>query len=426
MGYSPGFLVPALSEHHKALLDRLELLDQLELRESEVASAMRRVVLAEVPDYPASGDPDLLVEVQRHALEHVRAFVASARRGRPPQDAELDFVRERAVQREQGGIPLAALLHAYRLGLREVWGALAELAAQENAPPQTLMEFTAVAMAYTDAISLAVTDAYSRAAQRRRGDIERERRDLLEDLLAGRDADARAEDLGIDLRLPLAIVVAGPPPTSAPRSGAAVPGPPGALLEDAVEPEALRRAARAIERQAANAPRSAFVVLHHGRVVAVAPIGRGGITDLRNRVARALSALARAGHDGFAAGISLPITTLAGAGKGHAEAASALSHAPVGTVVALADVRLLDYLIENAGATARRIVPEWASALPQDLIATLRTFAAMDLNAARTAPALNVHPNTVRYRLDRIQALTGRDPRHFLDLVDLLAAIALS
>jgi sugar diacid utilization regulator len=32
----------------------------------------------------------------------------------------------------------------------------------------------------------------------------------------------------------------------------------------------------------------------------------------------------------------------------------------------------------------------------------------------------------VRYRLDRVLALTGRDPRRFLDLVDLLAAVALS
>jgi hypothetical protein len=420
MAYSPRFSVPALSEPHKILLD------QLEQRQSEVATAMRRAVLTVVPDYAASGEPDLLGEVQGHALEHVRTFISSARAGRPPEDAELEFVRERALQRERGGMPLAALLHAYRLGMREVWGVLAELAARENAPAQTLMEITAVAMAYTDAISLAVTDAYSRTAARRRGDLERERRDLLEDLLAGHDVGARADELGIDRRLPLAVVVAGSPPTSVPRSGAAVPGPSGSRREDTLEHETLRRAARAIERQAASAPRSAFVVLHHGRVVAVAPIGRGGIADLRNRVARALGALARAGHDGLAAGISLPVTTLAGAGQGYAEAGSALRHAPAGTVVALGDVRLLDYLLENAGPTARRIVPDWVPSLDPDLVATLRTFAAMDLNATRTAPALNLHPNTVRYRLDRVRELTNRDPRRFLDLVDLLSAVALA
>jgi sugar diacid utilization regulator len=167
-------------------------------------------------------------------------------------------------------------------------------------------------------------------------------------------------------------------------------------------------------------------VLYHGHVVAIAPIGRGAIADLRNRVARALSALARAGHDRLAAGISLALTTLADAAHAHVEATRALRHAPAGTVVALSDVRLFDYLIEHAGATALRIVPEWASTLSPELVATLRTFAAHDLNAAQTAPALNVHANTVRYRLDRVQALTARDPRRFVDLVDLLAAVALS
>jgi sugar diacid utilization regulator len=402
------------------------LLDTFERHESEVAVAMRRAVLAEVADYPASGEPGLLAEVQQHSLEHVRAFIRSARRGCPPEGSELDFARARAVDRERGGMPLAALLHAYRLGLREVWRALAQLAEEDGAPQQTVLDLTAFAMAYTDAISLAVTDAYTHSAQRRRADVERERRDLLDDLLAGRELDGRAEGLGVDLRVPLAVVVAAAPFTSSPRSGAAVPGRAGASEEQNTEHETLRRAAQAIERQAGSTPRSAFVVLHHGRVVALAPLGRGGIADLRNRVGRALSALARAGHDGLAAGISLPLPSLADVGSGHIEATRALRHAPAGTVVALSDVRLLDYLIEHADPSARRIVPDWAPVLDAELVATLRTFAANDLNVARTAPALNVHPNTVRYRLERIRALTGRDPRRFLDLVDLLVAIALS
>ena len=420
MVHSPAFGVASLSTSHKTLLDALEL------RESDVAAAMRRAVLAEVADYPSSGDPSLLAEVQQHSLAHVRAFVASARLGRLSRDAELDFVRDRAVRRERAGMPLAAVLHAYRLGLREIWRALLEFAAEEGASQEAVLAVTARAMAYTDAISLAVTDAYTRAAQRRRADVERERRDLLDDLLAGREVDGCAEELGVDLRLPLAVVVAGPPSTSSPRSGAAVPGRGGTAREEAVDHETLRRTAQAFERQAASAPRSAFVVLHHGRVVTLAPIGRGGIADLRNRVGRALSALARAGHDRLAAGISLPLATLADVAHGHTEARRAMRHAPPGTAVALSDVRLLDYLIEHAGATARRIVPDWASALSPDLVKTLRAFAANDLNAARTAPALNLHPNTVRYRLDRVHSLTGRDPRRFLDLVDLLAAVALS
>jgi len=410
---------PLLASHN-------ELLEQFERREGTAATAMRRAVLAEVPSYPESGEPGYPGEVQQHALEHVRAFIACARRGSPPADSELEFVRERAVQREREGVELADLLHAYRVGLREVWRALVQLAGGEEAPADTVLAVTAFALAYTDAISIAAADAYARTAQRRRADVERERRDLLEDLLAGRDVDGRAEELGFDLRPPFAVVVAGPPATDTPRSGAAVPGPAGSPLDEPASPETLRRAARALERQAGSAPRSAFVVLHHGQVVTLAPIGRGGIADLRSRIARALSTLARAGEDALAAGISLPVSALAGAAHGHIEATQAQRHAASGTVVALGDVRLLDYLIEHAGETAHRIVPAWAAELTPELVATLRTFAANDLNVARTAPALNVHANTVRYRLDRIADMTGRNPRRFLDLVDLLAAIALS
>ena len=56
-------------------------------------------------------------------------------------------------------------------------------------------------------------------------------------------------------------------------------------------------------------------------------------------------------------------------------------------------------------------------------IDTIRAFAAADLNVARAATTLHVHQNTVRHRLDRINATTGHDPRTFRGLVDLLCAV---
>jgi len=59
------------------------------------------------------------------------------------------------------------------------------------------------------------------------------------------------------------------------------------------------------------------------------------------------------------------------------------------------------------------------------LTATLRAYADCDMNVARTAERLVVHPNTVHYRLRRIAEATGRDPRRFGDLLDLLLATRL-
>jgi DNA-binding PucR family transcriptional regulator len=101
-------------------------------------------------------------------------------------------------------------------------------------------------------------------------------------------------------------------------------------------------------------------------------------------------------------------------------------------VVALQDIALLDYLATGADDTAERLVPQGARRLLEadggnagPLTATLRAYAACDLNVARTAESLTVHPNTVHYRLSRIATATGRDPRRFDDLAELLTALRL-
>jgi sugar diacid utilization regulator len=55
--------------------------------------------------------------------------------------------------------------------------------------------------------------------------------------------------------------------------------------------------------------------------------------------------------------------------------------------------------------------------------ATVRAFAASDLNVNRAAMALFVHANTVRYRLGRITETTGYDPRTFAGLLELVCVI---
>jgi hypothetical protein len=45
-----------------------------------------------------------------------------------------------------------------------------------------------------------------------------------------------------------------------------------------------------------------------------------------------------------------------------------------------------------------------------------------DLNVAATAKALCMYPNSVRYRLRRIAQLTGHNPHHLTDLLELHSA----
>ena len=56
---------------------------------------------------------------------------------------------------------------------------------------------------------------------------------------------------------------------------------------------------------------------------------------------------------------------------------------------------------------------------------TIRVLAETDLKLGVAAARLQVHPNTLQYRVRRIQERTGRNPRRVADLLELLTAIAL-
>ncbi|WP_438432968.1 CdaR family transcriptional regulator [Gorillibacterium sp. sgz500922] len=54
-----------------------------------------------------------------------------------------------------------------------------------------------------------------------------------------------------------------------------------------------------------------------------------------------------------------------------------------------------------------------------DLLETLRSFIYYSGSVQHTSEALNIHRNTLQYRLKRIHALTGKDPRNLLELFEL-------
>jgi sugar diacid utilization regulator len=234
---------------------------------------------------------------------------------------------------------------------------------------------------------------------------ERGRRDLLDHLLGGGDVDAararRAEALGLrsDGQHVVVVATAGPDPDGL------------ALVEQAL---ALDDRARS------------FVVGRNDEAIAVVPVYvRRGPLEVRAAVERAAESLGRTRGVRLQAGVSSVVAGLAELARGYAEARRALRHAKPGAAVALEEIPLVDYLAEQVDEGAQRLVPAAAAAIAADeaLAATLRAYADCDMNVARTAERLVVHPNTVHYRLRRVAEATGRDPRRFGDLLELLMAL---
>lgn len=54
-----------------------------------------------------------------------------------------------------------------------------------------------------------------------------------------------------------------------------------------------------------------------------------------------------------------------------------------------------------------------------ELAHTLRIYIEEGGDLQRIVDRLFIHRNTLRYRLDKIQALTGKDPRHVKQLMEL-------
>jgi sugar diacid utilization regulator len=399
-----------LGDLHKPIANAV--LARLEDDADAIARRMAFAARGEVEEYGAVRDPAFAEEVLAHALEHVLAFVRAGRAGRPPEGAELDFVRERGAQRARELMPLDALLETHLIGQRTVWEAVVEAAGDSPAGMRTAQQLTALTFRYTHAINVAVTGAYLAESRMLASEAERARRDLLDRLVSGHipgvEEERRAETLGLRPGGDHVVVVA------VASSGEGEP--------------AARLIARALARHDAQAP---FVVARHDEVVAIVPAYvRRGPRELRASLQRTAEGLRRSHEVSLRAGVSAICSGLREVARGYGEARLAVRHSGgAAAVIAIEELSLFEYLAGGADDIAHSLItPGTGSLLAADdrmggaLSTTLRAYADCDLNVARAAERLAVHANTVHYRLRRVHELSGLNPRHFGDLVELITA----
>jgi sugar diacid utilization regulator len=97
-----------------------------------------------------------------------------------------------------------------------------------------------------------------------------------------------------------------------------------------------------------------------------------------------------------------------------------------------ADIDLPEFLVRRADSAAARLIPEWARRLTlnkddqsRELRRTIEAFADSNFNVKQTARRLNIHTNTVYFRLNRITSLTGINPRTYSGTSRMLTALRL-
>ncbi len=142
-----------------------------------------------------------------------------------------------------------------------------------------------------------------------------------------------------------------------------------------------------------------------------------------------VTSLAAARHAAVGVGSAVRLAGLRRSlAEAEAAAALAIGRGAVVTAQDLATVpALLDQLPRDrlAAFATQLIVPlvEYDTRGRTSLVGTLRAFIDEGGSVDATAHRLHVHVNTLRYRLRRIRAITGRDPSAFLDRVSLYVGL---
>lgn len=382
----------------------------------------------ESPEYRNSVDDEFTRESQSHCGELLRTIVAVAagRSGKAGADP-FAFVRAHAIWRARHRVPLIASLHAYRLAHRTYWGITREALVRHARQDAAILSLTMLSdfwIEFFDHVGTVLAEAHAVeegliVAQSTRAYVG-----LIDDLLRGLPpGTAEAQQLcafcGIRPGAPLAVLVGRP---LQPGNGKPVD------LE-----VTLRSVVRLIEQTLPPASFGKLVDIRNGEVVAIACSDR----DTARGLADALRRIGFAGRasNGLAAavGISLDASDIAGLPAALGEARMALDFAGVARpLVQFAEIDLPEFLIRRADDAAFRLIPAWARRFSsdeddpsRDLSRTIRAFADCNFNVKQTAQRLSVHSNTVYFRLNRINKLTGIDPRTYSGTSLLLTALRL-
>lgn len=333
------------------------------------------------------------------------------------QREDVPVVREHAALRLRQGIELEPFLHAYRAALFCYWDSCAEEAVRLEISRDASIALARFTLDAIDTITTHAAEAYLREDSRRQAQSGRDARDLVERLIAGQWIPAPGRHSaapGLDPAGRLAVVVARV--QSAPLGAG----------------DALPLARDGLEQSMALGKVRPLVTIRQGEIVLITGGSRTGHISGRLHMAQR-RALEEHGLD-VRYGVSDSSSGFGGVATAYREAVLSLSYtSPARPVVSLEQLSALESALLGANATTRQVIAAKSRALAalpdaerEVAAATVRAFAGCDMNIARTATQLAVHPNTIRYRLARVAQSTGHDPRTFAGLIDLICVVELA
>jgi hypothetical protein len=374
---------------------RLALLGtELRERAGELADGMVARIRAAVPVY-GTGTVISDEELRRTCLDNI-GFVFGPI-GRAPAVASPES-RENGRRRAQAGVPLTAVMAAYRVAARYLWDCLADTAARSAVPAGVTLRAASEMWLALDTFTQEMADGYREEVTFQVLSQEEERSAVVQALLEGRLDEANLWEAADILRIPLRgsyVVIA-----------AQVPGP---------GQHAIPQAEAALRRIGVI---SAWRLLHDAEVgIASLPGPHGDLTRLADSLHSLIPGLV---------GVSPRYHDLRHTARNLRLARIAVRTAFAAQQVTVFDRDLLAVAAGSDPEVMRHVAGSILAALGQIpagqrpvLLATLGAWFDNGGSASKAASVLFCHPNTVRHRLRRLEQLTGRslsDPRGIAEL----------
>ena len=382
-------------------------------RYTEIGQEIAARIADEIPGYRDAG-PELIKDLRAGATATTEVFARTIAEGSTVRREDLGFLRDLAARRVHQGVSLDVFIHAYRVALLAYWDACADEAARLRISRQAGFALARTAIDAIDTITTQAAEAYLREETRLRTQSGRATRDLVERLIEGRPIDPGRRHPaapGLDPTGQLLTVVGRVEQTTIPVG------------------DALQVARDALEESMSLGVVRPLATIRHGEVVL---ISAGTPPQVRTASLRAARQRTIEEHNiDVHYGASVPSQGFASVQQAYREAALALSYTSARRpIVSLDELSALECALIGATATTKTIIASKGNdlrALPdEDLAAavvTIRAFSTANLNVAKAAEQMHVHPNTVRYRLQQIATKTGHDPRTFTGLVELLCIL---
>jgi len=391
----------------------VKLLAGLERRLDHNVEEIAIAVAKEGEAFGPIRDQALSDELRQLARFFWLSLIEAARSGRPRPRAELQPVRQRAAQRAREMVPLPALVHAYVVGMRTMVSQISVEAGTDCSGQRAALALISLLAELQVFTMAAMVEAYQETSLGERANRDADRTALVDELLAvthdpSPELARRAAGLGIGVDRNQVVAL----------GNVRVPENPE------LETLGRRWAAEQIARATGKSASRAFVVVRGRQVVSV--LDSSGDTAVRGIIDRVGEALLSQHRVALLMGIGGTFTGIGGFSTSFQQADRALRHArhdrPV--VTCPDDISVFEDLTIASNSDAVTLIPERTRLALQDrtLLSTLEAILDANLSIASASKRLVLHENSVRYRLDKIARLTGRDPRNIHDLMELVAA----